>query len=636
MLYRAATTVFLIFCCCLGSPAQQPVIQYFHPLFSPALPSDASLSPKGTIRALVVGLGRYQQDSMGDLAYPRRDAEAFAAFLKTPAGGSPNRDDLVLLTNEAATLAAVTNALDWIVRDSRMGDKIVVFFSLCGKLQSRRDARLLFYDSPPAPTDAGYLSLSRLTALLSEAANRNGARVFLALDIRPFNPKFSGTDNWEGSDFRSGLYFEKWAITSTTQDSTASAQSFGQILLGGLLGLADLNTDEKVHLTELQPYLQSELKTQKPANGYALLATSDQAEWLCKSRSYAREKLLLKNKSGFTPILQLEVQPLDVFMTEHADANTRKLYEDFILTIRLGQLLRPPGRCAAALLDSLLLKDSLAPVYRQLQRRMAVAYQDEAQQAINAYLQTSAKELDQRRKDPTHYQLYPQYLQRTLEILGPQHFMVALLKAKQLYFEALALRLEFQQTADPGLLPQAMQKSWQAIALEPEAAFVFNEMGVASYLMNHMRAAEQYFLLARDLSPMWGIPCSNLSLTMLQQNRLEEADSLGTKAIQLNPWNPMAYNNLGEVLQKKGALGAADSLYRRALRMNPELIDAHYNLARLHAQNQQPELAIESLRQALRYGFVQREAILTDPELAMLQEKGAFWDLMGEFFPEKK
>ena len=62
--------------------AQQQIVRYYHPLFSPTLSQQAS-GPIGVIRALVVGIDKYQHGSPIPAGHARRDAEAFAAFLKT-------------------------------------------------------------------------------------------------------------------------------------------------------------------------------------------------------------------------------------------------------------------------------------------------------------------------------------------------------------------------------------------------------------------------------------------------------------------------------------------------------------------------------------------------------------------------
>lgn len=609
------------------------ILRYFHPVFSPTLGGDATRE-RGVLRALVIGVGHFQQGEIEAPPHARRDAEAFAAFLKTPAGGSVAAGNMVLLANEGATLAKVTNALDWITAESRQGDKIIVFVSTCGQLRERNDALLLFHDSPPAPTDAGCLALSSLATLLGEAAAKKGVRVFAAVAFTPFKPDEKALARWNASDTRSGLFSEKMVQPTASADQTAR-RSFGSVLLRGLLGLADSDLDEKVYAPELVRYLNAPEHNRDWAGYCANLLFSDKNDWLCKAPTgYTREKLAAQEVREQTPILQLEVQPLDGFMAAHADAAAQRLYEDFILTIRLGHLLTPPERCAALLLDSLLRLEALAPVHRQLQRRMAVAYQDETQQAINAYLQTSSQELARRRKDHDHYKLYPQYLRRTNELLGSNHFLNPLIEVKRLYFEALVARLEGMHHGNPQLFPVAMQHLWHAVEIESDAAFLFNEMGVVSGLMGHYRAAEDYFHLALERSPTWSIPQINLSVVLRDQNRMTEAKEAGITAIALGAWNPGSYLNLGTILQSEGDLKGAEKLYHRALKINPELPDAHYNIACIQALRGQHSAAIESLRKAIKFGFDQPEHIMGDKDLELLRNKPAFVQLMHTSFPD--
>lgn len=628
---------FLWCLCATGQlPAQETVIHYFHPLLSPAITERAS-GVQGAIRALVVGVGQYQQTGFAALPYARRDAEAFAAFLKTPAGGSVSGNDLMLLTNETASLARVSEALDALVDGVHPGDKIVVYCTLQGQIKARGEARLLFYDSPPAPTDAGFLALSRLSSLLGEAAARNGARILLVVEIAPCNTSEKALSDWSGMEAYGSLFREK--LTMPLPDSANGGQegkTFGNTLLNGLLGMADQDYDQKVYVPELLRYLRDKDLPFTGNASCALLAFSDNTDWVCKTSAYTREKLVGQTTPMLTPIVQLEVQPLDDFMSRHADAATRRLYEDFILTIRLGQLLEPPERCASSLLDSLLQVETLAAMHKTLQRRLAVAYQDEAQQALNAYLQANVKELTRRRKDHGLYQLYPEYLRRTIEILGPAHFMHQLLEAKRLYFEGLALRLRFDHTADTSLLPKALDKQRQAIALEPEAAFIYNEIGVVCFLSNQLDSAAANFRQATEFAPAWGIPHANLGAVLSRQGQSEKAIEEGVTAISLNSWSPGMYVNLGEIYQNKKDLKAAEITYRRALRIDPDFPDAHYDLACVQSLNGQQAAALESLRLALKNGFNRPEHLLADPDLQALRDTAAFQVLYTAFFPERK
>src|SRR5450631_810203 len=69
---------------------------------------DDPAKPAGRTYALLVGVSHYRNDPpITSLQFAHKDAETFAAFLKTPLGGALGDDDMRLLTNDQATRAAV-------------------------------------------------------------------------------------------------------------------------------------------------------------------------------------------------------------------------------------------------------------------------------------------------------------------------------------------------------------------------------------------------------------------------------------------------------------------------------------------------------------------------------------------------
>src|ERR1700685_1062300 len=65
---------------------------------------DQAVKPAGRTFALLVGVSHYSNDPpITSLQFADKDAETFAAFLKTPIGGALVDDDIRLLTNSKAT-----------------------------------------------------------------------------------------------------------------------------------------------------------------------------------------------------------------------------------------------------------------------------------------------------------------------------------------------------------------------------------------------------------------------------------------------------------------------------------------------------------------------------------------------------
>lgn len=69
---------------------------------------------KGSTYAVVVGISDYQDPDIPDLRFADKDAEAFANFLRSPAGGSLDEDHLKVLINDEATVAQFAMQLDWL------------------------------------------------------------------------------------------------------------------------------------------------------------------------------------------------------------------------------------------------------------------------------------------------------------------------------------------------------------------------------------------------------------------------------------------------------------------------------------------------------------------------------------------
>ena len=68
---------------------------------SPLSTSNQQLST--IIYAVVIGISDYQDPAIPDLRFADKDAEAFANFLRSPAGGSLDADHLQVLTNSQTT-----------------------------------------------------------------------------------------------------------------------------------------------------------------------------------------------------------------------------------------------------------------------------------------------------------------------------------------------------------------------------------------------------------------------------------------------------------------------------------------------------------------------------------------------------
>jgi tetratricopeptide (TPR) repeat protein len=84
--------------------------------------------------------------------------------------------------------------------------------------------------------------------------------------------------------------------------------------------------------------------------------------------------------------------------------------------------------------------------------------------------------------------------------------------------------------------------------------------------------------IAVELSPKDAEAHSNLGNTLIELDRLDEAETSYRQAIALKPDYVEAYCNLGNTLKKLWKLDESEALYRQAIELKPEYNRAHYNL----------------------------------------------------------
>ena len=108
--------------------------------------------------AVVVGISDYQNPEIPDLSFAHRDAQIFAEFLTSPAGGNIQETNLKLLVNEEATGAAVATAIDWLYESVEENDQAIIYFSGHGDVERKGINQLGFllcWDSGPKIYMAG-------------------------------------------------------------------------------------------------------------------------------------------------------------------------------------------------------------------------------------------------------------------------------------------------------------------------------------------------------------------------------------------------------------------------------------------------------------------------------------------------
>jgi hypothetical protein len=80
--------------------------------------------------AIIIGISRYESEAIPSLNYAHRDAEAFAGYLRSHAGGNVPEKNMYVLIGEQATTAAVYDAMSRMMQ--RVQENDVVYFYFAG------------------------------------------------------------------------------------------------------------------------------------------------------------------------------------------------------------------------------------------------------------------------------------------------------------------------------------------------------------------------------------------------------------------------------------------------------------------------------------------------------------------------
>ncbi len=617
------------------------------PLISQTEKGESPLSPTYTIassksiRAVVVGVSTQQDSLLTPLPDNQQNAEVYAAFLRSRGGGLLPADQLQLLTGEQATMASFTTAIGWLEEESQLGDQITLYFAGNARLLNSDDGpapHLFLADSPLALGRTGSMPLARICYLMQEIALKKSLKYSLVFDLNMAAITVDEVEIWlQWLEAIQKSFPFAWLEETLKKpwDSKQRLAGFSPILLEGLLGEADINGNELISPKEAGKYLR--FKHKKAPGGYAmLLAFSNENAFFSSFDATKPSKNYAENgtASQFPALVSKELSHLEDSLLAAAGDKTRQWYQDFILTMKLGKLMEPAGRCTSDLYDSLLTQLSLRPLHSHLRRQLAAALLDETQQVLNDYLRTDTRELQRRWKFGGNYAAYPRYMARSVELLGDKHFMHTIIQCKRSYFEGLTARLDFQKNQDSLLLQTALANQQLALQYEPEAPFVLNEIGILHFLTKS-DTAKSYYLKAIHLAPQWGIPYLNIALLHREKQQYDSALVYAQLAVDLTPWNPVAVAILGGINVRLKHYAAAEFWLRNAASLDPLEATIYYDLSCTKALQDQPMAALQWLELAFKYGYKDYSNLMKDEDLITLQHTEQFDELVRKYFPER-
>ena len=151
-------------------------------------------------------------------------------------------------------------------------------------------------------------------------------------------------------------------------------------------------------------------------------------------------------------------------------------------------------------------------------------------------------------------------------------------------------------STDQGNLDEAVDCYRRALALAPDCAKTYNNLGAALQQQGKLDEAVASCRRALELEPDYAEAHGNLGIALQDQGKLDEAVAAHRRALELKPDEAKAHNNLGNALKDQGRLDEAMTCYRLAMELKPELAEAHTNL--LLTLQYQPGVSLAELSAA--------------------------------------
>lgn len=237
---------------------------------------DTAKKKSGETYALVVGVAEYENKSIPRLQYSGRDATLFAEWLKSKSGGAVPDTHIKLLVDSNATIAAIYNAMDGLLRQAGEHDIVYFYFSGHGDVETKDSFNagyLLAYNSPPNNYNNNAITIENLNSQANELTLKNKAKVILITDAC-HSGKLAG-DFYKGKQLvaeqlRDVLNKEvRLAACDATQEADEGVfwgggrGAFSYYLLLGLTGDAEQKKDGIITVKEMNEYLDSSFAKDK-------------------------------------------------------------------------------------------------------------------------------------------------------------------------------------------------------------------------------------------------------------------------------------------------------------------------------------------------------------------------------------
>lgn len=551
-----------------------PVAAQIRPAFTPPV-----------TRAVIIGISEYQDSSLGDLRYAHRDAEAFAAYLLSAAGGALPPENLRLLLNGDATHGRVVAALDWLQASTGRGERAILFFSGHGDAQAggSRAGYLLCTDAIVRTYSmSGAMALSTLQEILTTlSVDKGGEVLFIADACRSGGLQDNAGIRAFGDALARQYTHELKLLSCQPHELSHEGPQWGEghgvftwHLLQGLLGLADQNGDHLLSLYEIAAHIKREVSQDMMPVRQVPLVRGDETRIIGQIDPATLERLSRDKAQELMTILPAMPRS-NIYdrLLAGLDSTRQVHYRAFRSALAEKRLLQPPEDCADHYYKLLVQDSTLAAIHDDLRRDFVAHLQMDAQHALNQYLKLDIQQLS-RSAHLLHDQFgnFPGYLRRATELLGPHDTRTRTLLARLHLFEGLLLNYASRTQRDWTTIKPIIQHLQASLQDEPDNPVAAHYlMDVHANRVIDYDSAHVYYLKAVDMSPDWLAPHAWWGYYLSRQfKRFDEAAAAIEKALAIDPTHNFTLKAKASLLYFTGQWEQAMAVYHQALQSQPD------------------------------------------------------------------
>ncbi|MBK9720088.1 MAG: tetratricopeptide repeat protein [Saprospiraceae bacterium] len=556
---------------------------------------------RSEVYAVVVGISDYQDPGIPDLRFADKDAEAFANYLSSDAGGKLDVDHLKVLLNEKATVAQFAIALDWLMEVVKENDQVIIYFSGHGDVEKKtitQPGYLLCWDAPARVYLAGgALALPMFQDIITTLSAQNKAKVIVVTDACR-SGKLAGSSvggsQITGANLAKQYSNEIKILSCQPNEYSIEGEQWGggrgafsYHLVDALYGMADNNNDLIVNLQEAGRYIEDHVSSEVSPVSQVPMVLGNRTDVLSK----VNVEILAAIKSGKSSqtmmLSAIDTKGIEEDVLSMVDTSVRLTYRLFKQALKDKAFLEPVNACAETYLNQLIQEPKFERLHSTIKRNYAAALQDDAQQMLNRLLISDPTIYGLSVKLQTNrYELFPKYLERSAELLGEKHYLYYILKARMNFFKGYLLQLS-NVNFNKNIGLRSIEYFNKAILFQADFPLPYWQLcNVYGRIFNKLDSSKYFAKRAMDLQPNWLLPYLSMAIIMYNSfKQFEAADQYFELANQIDSNSAVILNGIGVKYFEQKKYTKAEEYYKKAVLKAPLFVYPYRNLGDLYLES---------------------------------------------------